>query len=371
MQNADTRPLVVAGSFGRGNAGDEAAWLAAGDLARQCGLDCPLHVLTRFGTSAMPEVIGLGKQDSRRRLLLRNSRAILTGGGVIEPGRKSVLARCLPALRQAGNRPISVFAGSVEAAVHYTWLDRLRLGRAVAHLRELSVRDVASAEQLRILVPKLEVQITGDIVLAMDPSHDAPLPVSLPDRYIAVSLAPRWYGDEAWTTWIANQLHHIARDLRCEVVLVPFSAMRDSDQPEHRAVAMRLSALRPGVQTTMVEQVLTPRQIGTALSKARLVVGMRLHACVMAFARRVPCIGVMYHPKLAGFARTVGIERFFFPQPLPGNQSAGHYGYRFADTQLAMCDLTPAAHSAVDTTDFSKLSTMQQRLTAAFRRCVG
>ena len=361
--------MVVAGSFGRGNAGDEAAWLAVGDLARQCGMDCQVRVLTRFSRGGFANVMGTGKEDAERRRAMCAAPAVIVGGGVIEPGRHSVLMRCLPALEGAGAGPISVFAGAVEAGVKYGWLDVFRLRRRLSRVREVSVRDVISAGQLNKLLPGREFEVVGDIVLAMDSSLDEPPPLELPERYIAVSLAPRWHGDEAWTGWIAQQIHRIARDLHCDLVLVPFSTMHDDDRPDLHAVASRVERSTPKVAVSVIDLPLTPRQIGNVLSKAQLVIGMRLHANVMAYARRVPFVPLGYHPKLAAFIRTIGQDQLLLSESSSARQSAGHYGYTFADSGLPQSDLVAAAHRAMASADCSKLALLRQSLGNALRRC--
>jgi polysaccharide pyruvyl transferase WcaK-like protein len=83
-----------------------------------------------------------------------------------------------------------------------------------------------------------------------------------------------------------------------------------------------------------------PRTVSAVYGRAKLVVGMRLHACVMAYGRRTPFVAIAYHPKLHGFAATVGASDFVLPrQARP--QAAKIYGYRFEDTGIDGEQLAP------------------------------
>ena len=63
----------------------------------------------------------------------------------------------------------------------------------------------------------------------------------------------------------------------------------------------------------VLQEQFTPRETLQIIANSCLVIGMRLHACVMACASHVPCIPIAYHPKLMAFAVTIGLESVTFP----------------------------------------------------------
>jgi len=62
MRSSQAAGLTLCGSFGFGNAGDEAVPLAFRDLLDDAGLhDVGIDSLTRFDEPALPNIVGLGE----------------------------------------------------------------------------------------------------------------------------------------------------------------------------------------------------------------------------------------------------------------------------------------------------------------------
>jgi polysaccharide pyruvyl transferase WcaK-like protein len=365
----DHRQLTVCGSFGFGNAGDEAVPLACQDLAKACGIPLDVAVLGRFAKPAMPEVIGIGNADQSRRERLRGQPLLMIGGGVIEPAEAGVIWRCADFLPPF-SAPAGLFAVNVEANVRYGWLQRFRLRRLLSRMSLVAVRDELSGRTLRALAPKIPVEVVGDSILWMEPAAELPPEARAAGRFIAVCLAPRWANDPAWYAWIGRELADLANSLDAGLLFVPFSVMADDDRPEHDRVRQAVAAADPKLvcRISMIERELPPRQLARVLGEAQLAVSMRLHGCVMAYAARTPFVALAYHPKLTGFTETVGWERFVLPRRFPAAQSAGHYGFSFADLDWSDAGLAAAGREAVAFADFSRLEPLRERLRTAFAR---
>src|SRR5262245_33062253 len=84
MDEANTVRLTVCGSFGFGNAGDEAVPIALADIGAYLGFSMNVNVVGRFDEPALSQVIGLGPRDASRRETLRGYPLLLSGGGIIE-----------------------------------------------------------------------------------------------------------------------------------------------------------------------------------------------------------------------------------------------------------------------------------------------
>lgn len=359
--------LTVAGSFGFGNAGDEGAPLAIEDLGRSIGVELSVDVLGRFTTPADSDVIGLGEEDAVRRASIAQQPVLLVGGGIVEPLAKASVTRIGAWIREAGVPYSTLFAAAVEPHCKYNWAARRRLNRDLKSARHLFVRDELSARTLRALQPKRDVEVIGDVVLCLEPAELLPEPVRALDRYIAVNLAPRWSENQAWRPWIAEQIAAVAGHLNAAVVFVPCTQQHDRDQVEHDAVADLLQQRRFGQPIVRLSDGYGPREIAAAFGGAELVVAMRLHAAVLAYARQVPWVALAYHPKLSGFAATVDQRDRLLPPQLPNEQSAEAYGYTFSALNLADCELKGPALSAMDGASFHKLAELRTRLAEALR----
>ena len=364
---ADKLRFTLCGSFGFGNAGDEAVPLAMADLAQAAGIDAEFDVLSRYDKSDLPHVIDLGGHDEERRARLRGQPLLFAGGGVIEARPFCVYWRCMHLAKTLGAPYTALFGASVEAGAAFSWRTRRGLRRRLRAANRLHVRDVLSAEALRGIVPKRPVTVVGDAVLWMAPAESALPQVKALGPFSAVTLSPRWAKEPGWHAWLAKQLANVAEALNCAIVFVPCAAGRDDDRIEHRNAARELALAAPQCEVVCIEEPLEPRQIAAVYKRSLLTVGMRLHACVIAHAQRTPIVGLAYHPKLIGFARTMGCERFFLP-PMPEvlPQSEGAYGYALPDTGLTGCDLRAAALAAIEDASFDKLDEFRERLKAAF-----
>ena len=189
---------------------------------------------------------------------------------------------------------------------------------------------------LNDILPRVKTETIGDIVLWLQPnSSELPKLLRLPKRFVAVVLAPRWSKEPRWRPWISRELRLLSKELGLALVFVPMTGSYDDDRDEHRAVAAELALGAPEIDLHVIEGALSPRAIASIFKEAALVVSMRLHGCVMAFAQETTCVGLAYHPKLSGFFQTVKWQEALLPPILPSNQSSDTYGYRFVDLEVS------------------------------------
>lgn len=371
MTNAAVQRVTVAGSFGLGNIGDEAVPLALSDLAQAQGLSISLDVVSRFAQVVLPGVISLGPHDAGRRQALCHHPLVLAGGGIVEPAAHAVLFRCRHLLRQVGLQQASLLGAAVEAGVRYPWLARWRVRRLLSRMRCLYLRDEWSWQALRQILPGRKLEVTGDCVLWMQAAGPLPPSVRGLGRFVAVSLAPRWSAEPAFPAWLARHLVSLAQRLQAAVVFVPCSTRFDDDRVEHRRVGVHMRHLNPAITTVLIEDDLDARQVATVLRAAELTVGMRLHACVIAYAQRCPFLALAYHPKLAAFTTTVGCSRCLLPRKPPPQQTRFAYGYSFADSGLLEVNLEAAALEAIANTQWHRLEDLRSRIRDGFLKTIG
>lgn len=360
--------LVVAGSFGFGNAGDEAVPLAIGDLAKSAGCPIDLATVTRFREPSMPGIIGMGERFEQQIDSLRDVPLILAGGGIVEASPNCVLLRCSALIRQ--NRAgIYLFAGSVEHGVPYGWIQRRRIRKLLDRVQGIYVRDTLSACVLSDIAPKLNCEVIGDSVLALEESTECELPIEHGD-FVAVTLCPRWRNSEMWLSWITLQLAEVARHLSCSLLFVPFSTRYDDDRADHHLVASRLLKEHTDLNISAIDREVAPRELKAIFRRARAVIGMRLHACVIAHSAECPWVGIGYHPKIFGFASTVGCLEQVVPGKVLSRQSA-QYGYSFEESGLVGEGLVPALKAAMDRRCFDRTAEFRARQVTLIREIVG
>lgn len=191
---------------------------------------------------------------------------------------------------------------------------RWMVGQVARSLDAIAVRDQASRELLASChVPLDRIALTADPVLALDPAPAARVDEIwnglglLPDKpVIAVAIRP-------WSDWFERQLKAFSAVLaqqatawNAQILLLPFHRPDDealnaelrycleTRPDEHRPHVVELSA------------ALKPDEMIGLLSRVDLLVGMRLHALIMAAASAVPSVGLVYDPKVRAFADLAG-----------------------------------------------------------------
>lgn len=362
--------IAVCGSFGYGNAGDEAIPLAFQDMLHELGSGLRVTAVSRFREGALKDVVYLGSQDSERRSKLGGVPMLVSGGGVIEPQLASVLFRTAPLFRAAPKGRAMVFGSSVEPGVSYGLRNRWRLFRALSGLGTVYTRDVLSERSLNKVAPWVHTETIGDLVLWMKPQHDTPLlsAMKLPARYIAVVLAPRWAQDAGWSNWITAELATLAREMKAAIVFVPMSCLHDDDRVEHGRVAELITLSHSDVEVHNITDALEPREVCSVLARSVLTVSMRLHGCVMAHAQRIPTVCIAYHPKLLGFSETMGCLGSALPRVPPVSQTAGFYGYDFAELKVKAGDLCAVAAVAMGPGQHDRLEEFKNKSLKVLKR---
>lgn len=355
-------PVTIAGSFGFGNAGDEAVPLAIADLADALDPALDVRVLSRYDAPDASDVIGLGPQDAARRAELAGAPMLFIGGGVLEPKANAVLFRCMNQVEEINPSGVAIFGANVESGVPFNWRWRRRTRRTLGACSWLGVRDASSHESLTRIMPNADIAVTGDVVLGLRADIVVPSSVASLDRFIAVTLAPRWSDSPRWRSWIARELVRLARHLDAHLVFVPMSVHHDDDRTEHAAVAQAVRTMDDAVEVHELQDAYDPRALAAIFGAASLVVGMRLHTCVLAVSQNVPCIMLAYHPKLIGFARTIGHEAYCRPASVDARQSAQHYGYRFEETSLTDVHLVDIADHALEHATFHRVEEIRAQL---------
>ncbi|MEQ4206482.1 polysaccharide pyruvyl transferase CsaB [Actinopolymorpha sp. B9G3] len=287
--------LLLLGYFGFGNAGDEAileAEVAA--LRDTLGADTefvvvsgdPAYTVSTHGLPAISRTDATGVVRA-----LRTCDALVAGGGSllqdVTSARPVPFYAGLMLMARALRKPVFVYAQGL-GPLHLP-VNRLLTAAALKSATYVALRDHDSL----ILAERLGVrgaEPAADPVLGLD--HSAP---GADPSGLAVSLRP-WRGSATWLPVIRSALATLARDVH--VALVPYHARQDV------VLARELSADLGGLRVVEPDQ--GHRAAVEAVAGARAVLGMRLHALLVAAAAGRPFVALSYDPKVTAFAAQVG-----------------------------------------------------------------
>ena len=294
--------LLLSGYYGYGNAGDEAvlAGLTAGfRAARPAG---EMEITALSGRPAETETLhGIRAADRYRPSALareiRRTDLFLSGGGSLLQDVTSAhgIFYYLGVTRLAqmlGKKTMFIAQGLGPLVRPRS----RRLVRAVAdRLDAVTVRDPASAALLRELgVTRPPIEVTADPALLL---ASGPSPVSS-EAAFGVALRP-WAGQDGLAALVAEACLPALHG--CLARLLPM-------QPEHDAAAAEQFARRwtqaGGAAENCADGALPA--LLPAIAACEIIVGMRLHALILAAASGVPSVALSYDPKVAAFMAASG-----------------------------------------------------------------
>jgi polysaccharide pyruvyl transferase CsaB len=327
--------VLIAGSYGQGNTGDEAilAALLAGLRARRPGLHLQVVSGDVAATVAQHGVEALYWGDWARLAdaLDAADLLILGGGGIFfdywgfDPRRlleneAPDLAHyaSFPLLAGLAGKPLLICAVGVGPLFTPEGREAVRLAFALA--ARASVRDAESKALLEeIGVPDGRVEVTADPAFALVAAGEARAKellagLGLGERPL-LGVTPRpWdvaVSQEAWETGLAAALAGFAQPAGAQILLLPFHAGYDDASLERLRAKLRAAGMSAGMSAGDVRILppgCSPQDIAAVIGRCDLLVGLRLHSILFALLSGTPAVALAYDPKVRSLACLAGHE---------------------------------------------------------------
>lgn len=287
--------IVISGYYGYGNAGDEA--ILAGMLKTLRAVGPRLEVTVISGEPKQTARDHAVEAIPRARpgpliSALRASDGLISGGGGLLQDRTSA-------------RPVAYYAGVTQLArllgrpyvVYAQGVGPLRrapnrrlAGVMLSGAAYCSLRDEASITFARAIGTRRSIDLAADPALALQ-SHAS----RAGSPYLVVAVR-NWPTRVDYIAAIRAALEELAGEL--SIVALPMQG--GADLGVSRAVVSGIRGATVAAPTTTLTEHLA------ILGGASLVIGMRLHALILAAGAGVPAIAVSYDPKVDAFAGQVG-----------------------------------------------------------------
>lgn len=295
--------VILSGYYGFDNFGDDMILAAILRNLRELRPECEILVLSkspektslRFGVDSVSR-FGVGKIGK----VMRDSYAFVNGGGTLLTDVTSThsLVYYCALLNQAKRRGLKTVILSNGIGPFLRKRNGRRAVRAMEGVDLITLRDMRSYEFVRGSVKGSEPLLSGDLFFA-DRSYRGEngrenLPDGLKDtRYFAVSLRDSVLCADGFEQKIADVCGRLTRDFRLRAVFVPMQPARDEK------ISQRTAGLT-GENASVLEMP-DADQIVSVLSGAEFVIGMRLHALILAVAHSVPVVALSYDQKIENF----------------------------------------------------------------------
>jgi polysaccharide pyruvyl transferase CsaB len=310
-----TPRFLLSGYYGFGNLGDEALLAIIVAQLRARWPACEVNVLSKdpIATARDFNVAATARADFNAvRRAIEQADVVLSGGGGLLQNATSLRSLLYYAgiIRSAvrAKKKTMIFAQSVGPLDFW--------GKAV--VREFcrgvdvaTVRDERSRALLAPLVGTERVERTADPVFLFAPDE---APLDLAAEGLGAGGAPlvvvsvrRWHGAETTAGALAVAVDRLTEAHGANVAFLPLGGVSDAEVSTAVIRKCRTSpVLLPDYPLAQAAQV---------IARADLVVGMRLHALIIAARLDVPFIALPYDPKVSALTEDLNypLEPLFVP----------------------------------------------------------
>ena len=331
--------VVMSGYYGFSNAGDDAILQSIQEGIVAASDDISITVLSNdpeltwnlCGLEAVPRFRVLKVLRA-----LKNCDALLSGGGSLLQDRTSTrsLMYYLSIIRGAElfHKPVMLYANGIGPVNRPA--NRRRVKRAVERAALVTLRDRSSAKELQEMgVTRSDLYVTADPVFNLPPAPEkrgkelltaAHLPQGA--AFAAISVRD-WPGTGDFPKQLAGLCDHLRRTYGMEILFLMMQPGHDRGATEQVRRAMEEPSY-------LLDETCTPQELMAVLGQAKLCVAMRLHTLIFAARMAVPCIGLVYDPKVESYLQELDMP------------SAGHVEHFEQRTAIACADQLMADYEA-------------------------
>lgn len=310
--------VIISGYYGFGNIGDEAILTSIVDTIRAVKPNTDFVVLSS-NTSYTSSMLGV-RAINRLNIplimfeLMTTDLFISGGGGLMQditgPASVAYYGGLLK-IAQSMNVNTMVYAQGI-GPLNKSF--NINLTKNIFNkVDAITVRDDTSYNDLiEMGVDKKRIQVTADPALLLDSITKEETKQIFSESGIDTNIPIIGIAIRPWHSWYERQLkaftsvvYQLAKKYNMQIVLIPFQLSSDLWMSREAEVCFKT---RPesDVRITVLERQLTPKEMMGIIGSIDMIIGMRLHALIMAAAQNVPSVGIAYDPKVKHFSDLAG-----------------------------------------------------------------
>ncbi len=369
--------IALHGFYGQGNLGDEAILTAfLREFGRFPNVEAvvfstrPDEVSRAHNVKSVSST-GIGSAMGRRMQIGASDLFVLGGGALLKDfgPDSSSLEGWLKLLRQAKGRKKKTALGAVGVENIRYDESKVALRDALAGVDLLAVRDEHSKQVLQDIGVENEVRVASDpsVLLARPRTRTAADGLEAPSIIVNVRhwFAKGWQIEdeqlnERFIEALGGALDDIVARHSAKIEFVPLRIeVRDDDRAAAEQVMSHVTQKR---NVSIRPTVPTVGEFIGMLNRCSMVVGMRLHALILASAVGVPVVGLEYAPKVGAYLDSihqrdfaVDLTKVTRDQLVAAvDDTLGNYDDRCKATLRAVSELQSLARNCI--TDLVKLA---------------
>lgn len=298
------KKVVLSGYYGFNNIGDEAVLAAIIQALQREIPQVEISVLSHDppNTEKLYGVQGVNRWRLKEIVsAIKRTDIFISGGGSLlqdVTGSKSIIYYlALILLAEIFRKPVLIYAQGI-GPVKRSWARRF-MALVLNRVTMITVRDELSGKDLAAMgVEKPPILVTVDPVLGLSGFPKSPSrkdEINKQEMTVGISLRS-WPGlDLGEVAILADYLVNQG----FKVIFLPFHF------PEDVTTCQKARDLMTG-KSDLIQENLTVHEMIKALSRIDLVIGMRLHALIMAAAQGIPFVAISYDPKVERFTKQMG-----------------------------------------------------------------
>jgi len=313
--------VLICGAFGKGNSGDDAILQTMVRELRRLDPDLPLYATSRSPhETARETAVGtvFTFHPWKVRQIMKKTALYLSGGGSLIQDATSTRSlwyylRSIRLAKRRGN--LVMMFGCGIGPVHRKG-NRRRAAKIIqGNVDCITLRDAASARELEALgVHGIPTRLTADIAFLAQPAATDRVEklceeccigekVHADDRLLILSPRP-WEGMGAHLNDFAAAAVYAARKYGLTPVLLAMEPEKDLRVCEEIA---RIATKQAEIRCPVLVAKQDAAAVVGLIQRSEAVLGMRLHAPILAAAQGLPFAAVSYDPKVAGFVEYFGL----------------------------------------------------------------
>lgn len=311
-----SKRIIISGYYGFDNTGDEAVLYS---IIQALYKECKQHDLDITVLSNQPEqtkkIYGVNAIDrwNIKEIWghIKKCDLLISGGGSLlqdVTSNKTVPYYLLILKMAQWHKKEVVFYSQGFGPVN-KWHNKFLVRRVLSQVRYIFVRDQESKRALEMVgLKKSPVMVTADPVLGMETKQETELKMkAYIDSYsqgksrVGIYLRS-WKNDQRLIGEIAQLCKLLAQE-GFDIFFIPMQ------QPDDVEFMQKINL--PHLPVHKLTDALTIQEVLSVTGQMDLVIGMRLHALIMATAQGIPVAALSYDPKVDNFMESIHNKHCF------------------------------------------------------------